>query len=83
MTVILTRDAIDHLLSVYAEIGPAAARELAPKYGVGSKYVRKLACMHKVKAKPRKLKTRKLKRHPIDTDPRWKWAIERGPVFAP
>lgn len=71
---ILTKEAINHLLDVWANVGPDEARALAPRYGVKPAYVRKLACLHGVKAKR--------KEKEAATDPRWQWAIERGPVLA-
>ncbi len=78
----LTRVGLDHILKIYAEEGPAAARLLAPQYGINPKYVRNLASVHRVKAKLKHPPVSKYKRYPDAIDPRWKWAIERGPVFA-
>ena len=92
-TMILTRQTLDHILQVYAEQGGAAARKLAPKYGIKPVYVKKLAYKHGVKAKPRntrpiRIAKRKIKWDQVAfeksqdaLDPRWKLAIERGPVF--
>ena len=71
---ILTKEALNHLLRVYAEEGGDAARALAPSYGVGPKYIRKLACKHGVKVKRKRSKAK------TNTDRRWQWAIERGAV---
>lgn len=72
---ILTKDALNHILDTYETLGPAAARELAPGYGINPKYVRKLACVHGVKAKRKGWRVRR-------EDPRWQWARERGAVLA-
>jgi hypothetical protein len=74
----LTRIQIDHILKVYEEVGPDAARELAPRYGVRPTYVRKLASKHGVKAKRKG--PRLYRRIPDHLDPRWKWAEQRGVV---
>jgi hypothetical protein len=71
---ILTKEAINDLLDTWANVGTDEARALAPKYGVKPAYVRKLACLHGVKAKRKEPK--------VATDPRWQWAIERGAVLA-
>lgn len=77
---ILTREAIDHLLRVYAEESPDAARALAPGYGIKPEYVKKLACNHGVRSRRRGRKPRQYKRYPDAIDPRWQRAIERGAV---
>lgn len=77
---ILTRTAIDHILQVYGEQGPSAARALAPRYGVKPTYIRKLAAKHGVRAKLKSKPGRR--RAPDHLDPRWHWAISRGAVVA-
>jgi hypothetical protein len=76
---ILTKEAIDDLLNTWSSAGPAAARALAPKYGIKPVYVKKLAVIHKVKAKRKEPSPKKLRGH---LDPRWQLAIERGAVVA-
>jgi hypothetical protein len=71
---VLTDEAVDHILSVWADVGPAAARKLAPGYGITELYVGKLASRRGVKCKRPKPKKRR------GPDPRWQWAIERGRV---
>lgn len=73
--IILTREATNEILDTYANIGPEAARELAPKYGIKPTYVKKLACEHGVRAK-RKPKIQSQR------DRRWQLAIQRGAVLA-
>lgn len=75
---ILARQAIDHILQVYAEQGPAAARALAPHYGVKPTYIKRLAYKCGVKAKRKGPPPRK--RPPYHLDPRWKRALEVGEV---
>lgn len=73
--IILTREATNDLLDTYANIGPDAARELAPRYGIKATYVKKLAYQHGVRAK-RKPKIQSQR------DRRWQLAIQRGAVIA-
>lgn len=75
---ILTKEAVNHLLTTYAEVGGDAARALAPRYGIKPTYVRQLAVAHKVKVKRKDPSPKKLRGA---RDPRWQRAIERGSVI--
>lgn len=75
---VLTDEAVDHILSVWANVGPDAARKLAPGYGITELYIGKLASRRKVKCKKPKPKIRRKR----CDDPRWQWAIERGAIVA-
>jgi hypothetical protein len=78
MATILSKEQLSHILRVYAEDSPAAARELAPGYGILPSYVKKLANIHRVKCKKR---IRGANKKPSGhADPRWLWAVERGEI---
>lgn len=74
---ILTKEALDHILDTYANVGGDAARALAPQYGIKPVYVKKLAVVHGVKVKRKPPKKRVLRG---DKDPRWQIAVERGSI---
>ena len=82
MAVILTKAQLNHLLDVYETQGSDAARKLAPQYGVKPTYVKKLASVHKVRAKRQGANPRWQKRIPQHLDPRWERARSIGPVVA-
>lgn len=74
----ISKEAVAHILDVYANQGSRAAEELSETYSVSKHYIRQLAMIHGVRVK------NPLRGGSSDTsnDPRWKWAIERGPVLA-
>jgi hypothetical protein len=80
MATILTKQQINHLLEVYHNDGPDAARKLAPQYGVKPAYVKKLAFQHGVRVKLRGRDYVMPKRLPSYADPRWQRARAIGAV---
>lgn len=72
---------LKELLRVYNQVGPEAARKLAPSMGISPGFVRKLAWKNRVRARmPEGERWRP--NHTVEDDPRWEWAKQRGPVLA-
>ncbi|MDB5611087.1 MAG: hypothetical protein JWP25_7987 [Bradyrhizobium sp.] len=67
------------LLACYLEHGFHAARPLAESFGVRAKYLAQLA-RHNGHTNNHQRKNRAV-RKATHKDPRWQWAIARGPVL--
>jgi len=75
----LTREQRQALLACYLQGGFDAARPLAESFGVRARYAAQLARKlgHTDNYKRRGARPA---RQPTAADPRWQWAIARGPV---
>jgi hypothetical protein len=69
------------LLTCYLERGFYAAKPLAESFGVRAKYLSQLARKNGHTNNYQR-KGRVIIRKVTSADPRWQWAIERGPVLA-
>jgi len=69
------------LLKCYLEHGFQAARPLAESFGVRAKYLARLA-RNNGHTNNYQRKHRTAVRKATPHDPRWQWAIARGPVVA-
>lgn len=82
MTKILSDNQLADILYTWATIGPDAARELAPKYGVKTTYIKKLAKDYKVRAARKRNQDHNCQRRiPRDQDPRWERAKAIGMII--
>lgn len=70
------------LLTCYLENGFHAARPLAESFGVRAKYLSKLARNNGHTGNRRRNAACAVIRKAPPPDPRWQWAIARGPVLA-
>lgn len=77
------------ILKVYGERGHKAAAKLCREYGVSENYPCSLASAYGITTPRSRGEYRKYRDRKVNVpglrdwkDPRWAWAIERGPVLA-
>ena len=75
----LTPEQRQALLACYLEGGFDAAKPLAESFGVRARYPAQLARKHGHTDNYQR-RGRRPARSPTANDPRWQWAIARGPV---
>lgn len=75
----------EEILYAYLTDGPKVAGELSVKLGLAYHYARRLASSRGLSVGSfRSIRRPRAGRvdRPVDNDPRWNWAIERGAVLA-
>lgn len=75
----LSQEQIDELLSIYRRDGYQAAVPIAKSFGIAPRYIARLARRMGYVNNYYGRNGTKIKKSNW-SDPRWQWAIERGPV---